>query len=94
MPEDKGADLSRRAVIASAAIIPVAALTAAAQSTAAPPSALSDAQLRLVAAFVDRISYRVDQPIACRGDKCIGVGVFLDDRGHTYCTFSMPWSAS
>src|ERR1700735_2806335 len=55
MPEDKGADLSRRAVIASAAIIPVAALTAAAQSTAAPPSALSDAQLRLVAAFVDRI---------------------------------------
>ena len=47
-----------------------------------------------LAAFVDRISYRVDQPIACRGDKCIGVGVFLDDRGHTYCTFSMPWSAS
>jgi gluconate 2-dehydrogenase gamma chain len=55
MPEDKGADLSRRAVIASAAMIPVAALTAAAQTTAAPPSALSDAQLRLVAAFVDRI---------------------------------------
>ncbi len=56
MPEDKGADLSRRAVIASAAIIPVAALTAAAQTPATPPpSALSDAQLRLLAAFVDRL---------------------------------------
>jgi len=53
MPEDKAADLSRRAVIASAAIIPVAALTAAAQTPA--PSALSDAQLRLLAAFVDRL---------------------------------------
>ncbi len=53
MPEDKAGDLSRRAVIASAAIIPVAALTAAAQ--APTPSALSDAQLRLLAAFVDRL---------------------------------------
>jgi gluconate 2-dehydrogenase gamma chain len=50
-------DISRRAVIASAAIVPVAALTAAAQSTAAQPAALalSDAQLRLLAAFVDRL---------------------------------------
>ena len=50
-------DISRRAVIASAAIVPVAALTAAAQSTAAKPAALalSDAQLRLLAAFVDRL---------------------------------------
>jgi gluconate 2-dehydrogenase gamma chain len=46
-------EISRRTVIASAAIVPVAALTAAAQ--APPSSALSDAQLRLLAAFVDRI---------------------------------------
>ncbi len=46
-------EISRRAVIASAAIVPVAALTAAAQT--APPSALSDAQLSLLTAFVDRI---------------------------------------
>lgn len=47
-------EISRRAVIASAALVPVAALTAAAQTTP-PPTALSDAQLRLLAAFVDRI---------------------------------------
>jgi gluconate 2-dehydrogenase gamma chain len=52
MPEDKAADISRRAVLASAAIIPVAALTAAAQSH---ESALSSAQLRILAAFVDRL---------------------------------------
>jgi gluconate 2-dehydrogenase gamma chain len=57
-PEDKANEISRRAVIASAALVPVAALTAAAQSstpTAAAQSALSDAQLRLLAAFVDRL---------------------------------------
>jgi gluconate 2-dehydrogenase gamma chain len=48
-------DISRRTVIASAAIVPVAALTAAAQTLPPSPSALSDAQLRLLAAFVDRI---------------------------------------
>jgi gluconate 2-dehydrogenase gamma chain len=48
-------EISRRSVIASAAIVPVAALTAAAQAPAPTPSALSDAQLRLLAAFVDRI---------------------------------------
>jgi gluconate 2-dehydrogenase gamma chain len=50
-------EISRRAVIVSAAIVPVAALTAAAQTPApAPsPSALSDGQLRLLAAFVDRL---------------------------------------
>src|SRR5580700_9146371 len=51
-------DISRRSVIASAAIVPVAALTAAAQAPAPPPaglSALSDAQLRLLAAIVDRM---------------------------------------
>jgi gluconate 2-dehydrogenase gamma chain len=46
-------EISRRTVIASAAIVPVAALTATAQ--APPPSALSGAQLRLLAAFVDRL---------------------------------------
>ena len=46
-------EISRRAVIASAAIVPVAALTATAQTP--PPSALSDVQLRILAAFVDRI---------------------------------------
>jgi len=50
MPPD---EISRRAVIAGAAIIPVAALTATAQTPA--PSALSDAQLRILAALVDRI---------------------------------------
>ena len=57
MSESTGNELSRRAVIASAAIIPVAALTAAAQSTVQTPvpSALSDVQLRLLAAFTDRI---------------------------------------
>ena len=57
MPEDKAGGLSRRAVIASAAIIPVAALTAAAQPSATKPAerALSDTQLRLLAAFVDRL---------------------------------------
>jgi gluconate 2-dehydrogenase gamma chain len=46
-------EISRRAVIASAAIVPVAALTATAQTP--PPSALSEAQLRILAAFVDRL---------------------------------------
>jgi gluconate 2-dehydrogenase gamma chain len=47
-------EISRRAVIVSAAIVPVAALTAA-QSKAQTPSVLTDTQLRLLAAFVDRI---------------------------------------
>jgi len=47
-------EISRRTVIVGAAIVPVAALAAAAQ-TAAPSSALSDSQLRLLAAIVDRI---------------------------------------
>ncbi|HTC88126.1 MAG TPA: gluconate 2-dehydrogenase subunit 3 family protein [Bryobacteraceae bacterium] len=45
-------EITRRAVIVSAAIVPVAALTATAQI---PASALSDMQLRLLAAFTDRI---------------------------------------
>jgi gluconate 2-dehydrogenase gamma chain len=47
-------EISRRAVIVSAAIVPVAALTAAAQQTAIPV-VFSPAQLALLAAFVDRI---------------------------------------
>jgi gluconate 2-dehydrogenase gamma chain len=43
-------EISRRAVIVSAALVPVVAL-----AQTATPSALSDAQLRLVAAFVDRL---------------------------------------
>jgi len=49
MPSD---EISRRAVIVSAALVPVAALTAAAQAT---ESALSAAQLRILSAFVDRL---------------------------------------
>jgi gluconate 2-dehydrogenase gamma chain len=56
MSEQRQGDITRRTVIVSAAIVPVAALTAVAQTPApSAPSALSDAQLRLVAAFVDRI---------------------------------------
>ena len=55
MSEQRQGEISRRTVIASAAIVPVAALTAAAQAPAPPPSALSDAQLRLLASFVDRL---------------------------------------
>jgi gluconate 2-dehydrogenase gamma chain len=55
MSENKAGEISRRAVIASAAIVPVAAITAVAQTAAPAPSPLSDAQLRLLAAFVDRI---------------------------------------
>ena len=54
-PEEKAKnDISRRAVIASAAIVPVAALTAAAQQQPSA-TALSPAQLRILAAFADRI---------------------------------------
>ncbi len=53
--EDKQAgNISRRSVIASAALVPVAAITSAAQSTAAE-SALSASQLRTLEAFVDRM---------------------------------------
>jgi gluconate 2-dehydrogenase gamma chain len=52
-PEDKAfSDISRRAVIATAAFVPVAALTAVAQPA---ESALSAAQLRTLEAFVDRL---------------------------------------
>jgi hypothetical protein len=54
MSEERTGDISRRAVIASAALVPIIAL--AQQSAPTPtPTALSDAQLRLLAAFVDRL---------------------------------------
>jgi gluconate 2-dehydrogenase gamma chain len=53
MPSD---EISRRAVIVSAALVPVAALTAAAQAqTQTAESPLSAAQLRILSAFVDRL---------------------------------------
>jgi gluconate 2-dehydrogenase gamma chain len=50
-------EITRRAVIASAAIVPVAALGVAQNAAAqqAAPSALSESQLRLLGAIVDRI---------------------------------------
>ena len=49
--EKQAGNISRRSVIASAALVPVAAITSAAQ----PDSALSAAQLRTLEAFVDRL---------------------------------------
>ena len=49
--EQQAGNISRRSVIASAALVPVAAITSAAQ----PASALSSAQLRTLEAFVDRL---------------------------------------
>jgi gluconate 2-dehydrogenase gamma chain len=49
-------EISRRAVIVSAALVPVAALAQAPAPASAPATtALSDSQLRILAAFVDRI---------------------------------------
>ena len=46
---------SRRAVLASAAVVPVAALTSPAQTTETPEGALTAPQLRTLEAFVDRL---------------------------------------
>jgi len=54
----KDSNPSRRAVLASAAIVPVAALTSSAQqvpSQSAPVGALTAAQLKTLEAFVDRL---------------------------------------
>jgi gluconate 2-dehydrogenase gamma chain len=49
-------EVSRRAVLSSAAIVPVAALTSSAQQPAATPaSALSPGQMRILEAFIDRL---------------------------------------
>jgi hypothetical protein len=57
MPPDRKGGISRCSAIASAAITPVAALTAAGQTASAPVQvpAPSSEQLRLLAAFVNRI---------------------------------------
>ncbi len=72
-------DISRRAVIVSAALVPVAAL--AQQSVpASTPSALSDAQLRLLAAIVDRIIPKDDLgPSASECDVPIYINRALGD---------------
>lgn len=49
--EKQSGNISRRSVIAGAALVPVAAITSAAQ----PESALSASQLRTLEAFVDRL---------------------------------------
>lgn len=55
MPEDfeTTGNVSRRAVIVSAAIVPIAAIRSSAQT--APPSALSADEMKILDAFVDRL---------------------------------------
>ncbi len=77
-------EITRRAVMVSAAIVPVAALTAAAQTPAPAPapasSALSDAQLRLLAAIANRIIPRDDLgPSASECDVPIYINRSLGD---------------
>ena len=80
MPENKAGEISRRAVIASAAIVPVAAITAAAQTPAPAVSALSDVQLRLLAAFVDRLIPKDELgPSASESDVPIYINRSLGD---------------
>lgn len=72
-------EITRRTVITSAAILPVAALAASAQ---APPAvtALSDAQLRILAAFVDRIIPKDELgPSASESDVPIYINRALGD---------------
>jgi gluconate 2-dehydrogenase gamma chain len=72
-------EISRRTVLVSAALVPVAAL---AQQQAPPPSpnALSDAQLRLLAAFVDRIIPKDELgPSASESDVPIYINRALGD---------------
>jgi gluconate 2-dehydrogenase gamma chain len=52
VPEEEKGDLSRRTVLAGAALVPVAAITSAAQQS---ESALSPAETRILEAFVDRL---------------------------------------
>ena len=54
--EDKPVTLSRRAVIASAALVPVAAIKSAAQTAAPPaPSIFTAAEIRILEAFIGRL---------------------------------------
>jgi gluconate 2-dehydrogenase gamma chain len=69
-------DLSRRAVIISAAIIPVAAITVAGQ----PTSALSAPQLRTLSAIVDRIIPKDELgPSASESDVPVYINRVLGD---------------
>ena len=78
MSEDKASEISRRAIIATVAIVPVAALTAAAQTP--PASALSDVQLRILAAFVDRLIPKDELgPSASESDVPIYINRALGD---------------
>ncbi len=79
MSEQKPGEISRRAVIASAALVPVAAL-AQQPAAAPPPNALSDGQLRLLAAFVDRIIPKDELgPSASESDVPIYINRALGD---------------
>lgn len=72
--EDKQAgNISRRSVIASAALVPVAAITSAAQQ--ASESALSASQLRTLEAFVDRLIPKDD--LGPGATEC-GVAVYIN----------------
>ena len=72
--EDKQTgNISRRSVIASAALVPVAAITSAAQR--AGESALSPAQLRTLEAFVDRLIPKDD--LGPGATEC-GVAVYIN----------------
>ena len=72
--EDKQAgNISRRSVIASAALAPVAAITSAAQQ--ASESALSASQLRTLEAFVDRLIPKDD--LGPSATEC-GVAVYIN----------------
>jgi gluconate 2-dehydrogenase gamma chain len=66
--------ISRRSVIASAALVPVGAITSAAQQ-AAGESALSPAQLRTLEAFVDRLIPKDD--LGPGATEC-GVAVYIN----------------
>jgi hypothetical protein len=72
--EDKQTgNISRRSVIASAALVPVAAITSAAQQAA--ESALSASQLRTLEAFVDRLIPKDD--LGPGATEC-GVAVYIN----------------
>jgi len=73
--EDKQiGSISRRSVIAGAALVPVAAITSAAQSGAGE-SALSAAQLRILESFVDRLIPKDD--LGPGATEC-GVAVYIN----------------
>ena len=79
MSEQRPGEISRRAVLAGAALVPVAALAQQTKPTPTP-TALSDAQLRLLAAFVDRIIPKDELgPSASESDVPIYINRALGD---------------